>query len=112
MECIKLGDSTVEWNKDFRLYMTTVLRNPHYLPEVSVKVCILNFMITEGGLSDQLLGIVTQQERPDLEEIKNQLIIEGAANKNKLKEIEDQILEVYSLRSKLLHQAKKCFRVS
>ena len=39
----------------------------------------------EGGLTDQLLGIVTQQERPDLEEIKNQLIIEGAANKNKLK---------------------------
>merc|ERR1711892_1632521 len=76
IECIKLGDSTVEWNKDFRFYMTTVLRNPHYLPEVSVKVCILNFMITEGGLSDQLLGIVTQQERPDLEEIKNQHIIE------------------------------------
>ena len=40
-------------------------------------------MITEGGLSDQLLGIVTQQERPDLEEIKNKLIVEGAANKNK-----------------------------
>ena len=55
-----------------------MLRNPHYLPEVSVKVCILNFMITEGGLSDQLLGIVTQQERPDLEEIKNKLIVEGA----------------------------------
>ena len=35
-------------------------------------------MITEGGLSDQLLGIVTQQERPDLEEIKNKLIVEGA----------------------------------
>ena len=82
--------------------MTTVLRNPHYLPEVSVKVCILNFMITEGGLSDQLLGIVTQQERPDLEEIKNQLIIEGAANKNKLKEIEDQILEVLSSDGKIL----------
>ena len=78
VECIKLGDSTIEWNKDFRLYLTTVLRNPHYLPEVSVKVCILNFMITEGGLSDQLLGIVTQQERPDLEEIKNKLIVEGA----------------------------------
>lgn len=29
-----------------RFYMTTKLRNPHYLPEVSVKVTLLNFMIT------------------------------------------------------------------
>ena len=49
-----------------------------------------------SGLSDQLLGIVTQQERPDLEEVKNKLILDGAANKNKLKEIEDQILQVLS----------------
>ena len=96
VECIKLGDATIEWSKDFRLYLTTVLRNPHFLPEVSVKVCILNFMITHAGLTDQLLGIVTGQERPDLEEVKNKLIIEGAANKNKLKEIEDKILEVLS----------------
>ncbi len=96
VECIKLGDSTIEWNKDFRLYLTTVLRNPHYLPEVSVKVCILNFMITPDGLTDQLLGIVTGEERPDLAEVKNKLIVEGAQNKNKLKEIEDKILEVLS----------------
>ena len=37
--CIKLGDSTIEYSKDFRFYMTTKLRNPHYLPETSVKVC-------------------------------------------------------------------------
>ena len=36
--CIKLGDSTIEYAKDFWLYMTTKLRNPHYLPETSVKV--------------------------------------------------------------------------
>ena len=36
--CIKLGDSTIEYSKDFRFYMTTKLRNPHYLPETSVKV--------------------------------------------------------------------------
>ena len=36
--CIKLGDSTIEYSFDFRFYMTTKLRNPHYLPETSVKV--------------------------------------------------------------------------
>ena len=36
--CIKLGDSTIEYAKDFWLYMTTKLKNPHYLPETFVKV--------------------------------------------------------------------------
>ena len=76
--CIKLGDSVVEYNPTFRFYVTTKLRNPHYLPEVSVKITLLNFMITPEGLEDQLLGIVVATERPDLQEQKNQLIIEGA----------------------------------
>ena len=37
--CIRLGDSTIEYNEQFRFYITTALRNPHYLPEVAVKVC-------------------------------------------------------------------------
>ena len=76
--------------------MTTRLRNPHYLPEISVKVTLLNFMITPQGLQDQLLGIVAAKEKPELEEKKNELIIESAANKKKLKEIEDEILRVLS----------------
>ena len=80
-----------------RFYMTTRLRNPHYLPEVSVKVCLINFMITPRGLEDQLLGIVAATEKPELEEKKNQLIIETASNKKKLQEIEDKILQVLSM---------------
>lgn len=96
VEYIKLGDNVIEYSSDFRFYITTRLRNPHYLPEISVKVCLLNFMITPQGLEDQLLGIVAAKEKPELEEKKNALIIESAANKKKLKEIEDKILEVLS----------------
>merc|ERR1719254_399206 len=49
--------------KDFRFYLTTKLRNPHYLPEVAVKVTLLNFMITQVGLQDQLLNIVVEKAR-------------------------------------------------
>jgi len=63
---IKIGDAIIEYSKDFKLYMTTKLRNPHYLPEVSTKVTLINFMITFEGLSDQLLGIVVEKENPDL----------------------------------------------
>ncbi|XP_031730848.1 dynein heavy chain 7, axonemal isoform X1 [Anarrhichthys ocellatus] len=94
--CIRLGDSTIEYAPDFRFYITTKLRNPHYLPETSVKVTLLNFMITPEGIQDQLLGIVVARERPDLEEEKQALILQGAENKRQLKEIEDKILEVIS----------------
>lgn len=79
--CLKLGDSVVEYNTAFKLYITTKLRNPHYLPEVAVKVTLVNFMITSVGLEDQLLGITVAKERPDLEQEKNQLIIQSAENK-------------------------------
>ncbi|XP_067934548.1 dynein axonemal heavy chain 3-like [Watersipora subatra] len=94
VDFIKVGDQIVEYSGDFKLYITTSLRNPHYLPEISVKVTLLNFMITPSGLEDQLLGIVAAKEKPALEEKKNELILEGAANKRNLKEIEDKILEV------------------
>ncbi|KAI3358460.1 hypothetical protein L3Q82_014895 [Scortum barcoo] len=96
VEYMKIGENIVEYSKDFLFYMTTGLRNPHYLPEVAVKVCLLNFMITPQGLQDQLLGIVAAKEKPELEEKKNKLILESAANNKQLKEIEDKILQVLS----------------
>lgn len=91
---MKFGETVLEYNPNFRFYITTRLRNPHYLPEIAVKVTLLNFMITPQGLQDQLLGIVVAKELPTLEEKKNQLIVEGANNRRILKEIEDKILEV------------------
>ena len=38
VDYIKLGDNVIEYSPDFKLYITTSLRNPHYLPEIAVKV--------------------------------------------------------------------------
>jgi dynein heavy chain, axonemal len=94
--CIKLGEVIVEYSPDFRFYITTKLRNPHFLPELSTKVTMVNFMITPEGLEDQLLGIVAAKERPELEEEKNKLVLASANNKKQLKEIEDRILAILS----------------
>lgn len=53
-------------------------------------------MITSLGLQDQLLGLVTRKEKPELEHTRNQLIVQSANNKRQLKDIEDRILEVLS----------------
>uniref|UniRef100_A0A8C3KVW3 Dynein axonemal heavy chain 12 n=1 Tax=Calidris pygmaea TaxID=425635 RepID=A0A8C3KVW3_9CHAR len=93
VECIKLGETIIEYSNDFKFFITTKLRNPHYMPELATKVSLLNFMITPDGLEDQLLGIVVAKERPELEEERNALILQSAANKKNLKEIERKILE-------------------
>ena len=64
---IRLGENIIEYSKEFRFYITTKLRNPHYLPEVATKVTLLNFVITPEGLEDQLLGIVVAKERCEME---------------------------------------------
>lgn len=43
---VLLGDKEVEWDDNFRLYMTTKLSNPHYGPEISGKVMIINYSVT------------------------------------------------------------------
>lgn len=94
---INLGEKSLEYNLKFRFYMTTKLRNPHYLPEVYNKVTLINFALTIEGLEDQLLGIVVAKERPDLQEKREYLIVQSAANKKALKQVEDHILKTLSV---------------
>ena len=49
-----------------------------------LQVTVLNFMITPLGLEDQLLGIVAAKEKPELEEKKNELIVESAKNQKQV----------------------------
>lgn len=96
MTNIKVGNDVVRYNNNFRLFLTTRLSNPHYLPETAIMVTLLNFAITPQGLEDQLLGLVVATERPDLEECRQTLIVEGASNRKELLETERQILDVLS----------------
>jgi dynein heavy chain len=95
-EMIKIGDSTIPWNDSFRFFMTTKLPNPHYPPEVCVKVSLLNFAITFTGLADQLLGVVVVEEMPEMEEKKNSLVISNSRMRKELQELEDLILFMLS----------------
>ncbi|XP_040604880.1 dynein heavy chain 2, axonemal isoform X1 [Mesocricetus auratus] len=93
-QLMRIGDKEVEYNPNFRFYLTTKLSNPHYSPETSAKTTIVNFAVKEQGLEAQLLGIVVRKERPELEEQKDSLVINIAAGKRKLKELEDEILRL------------------
>ena len=49
---IKFGDGEIEFNDDFKLFLTTKINNPNYTPEIFGKTMIINFNVTLQGLRD------------------------------------------------------------
>lgn len=49
---IKVGDQKVDYHPQFKLYLTTKIANPSFLPEVFIKTTVINFSITFEGLQD------------------------------------------------------------
>ncbi len=60
--CIRLGDSTIEYSEQFRFYITTALRNPHYLPEVAVKVCLHCYCQSHQSNTNVLMSLFSNVE--------------------------------------------------
>merc|ERR1712159_86158 len=73
-------------------YLQTKMPNPHYQPEVAAQTTLINFTVTEKGLEDQLLAVVVQHERPDLEERLQALVRDMNECTKQLKELADGLL--------------------
>ncbi|GKT26037.1 Dynein axonemal heavy chain 2, partial [Aduncisulcus paluster] len=94
---ILIGDNKVQYNENFRLFMTTRLPNPHYSPETCTKVTLVNFAVVQDGLQAQLLATVVRHEKPRLEQQKDKLVVSMARMRKRAEDTEDEIL--YLLRS-------------
>jgi dynein heavy chain len=46
-QLVRVGDADVDCDPAFKLFMTTKLANPRYLPEVATKVTLINFSVTQ-----------------------------------------------------------------
>lgn len=90
---VKLGDSEeLLVEPDFRIYFTTKIPNPNFLPELFIRVSIVNFTVTEDGLEEQLLAEVISEVMPEIEEKRISLIVSIANGKAQLRKNEDMIL--------------------
>jgi dynein heavy chain len=89
---IPLADKEVDFTDTFRLFCTTRLPNPHFTPELSAKVTVIDFTVTMAGLEDQLLGKLILKEKHELEEQRQQLMEEVQSYKKKIKQLEDDLL--------------------
>lgn len=68
--------------------------NPHYLPEIFIKLTVINFTVTFMGLEDQLMGDVVVREKPEVERKRDEIVVSMDRDKNTLVSIEDSILKL------------------
>ena len=90
---VNVSGQSVEWDDDFKLFMTSRLGNPHFSPELAAKTTIIDFTVTIGGLEQQLLGRVLSKEQRSLEESLQQLLEEITANAKSLEQYNKNLLE-------------------
>mmetsp|Transcript_55662 Transcript_55662/g.125197 ORF Transcript_55662/g.125197 Transcript_55662/m.125197 type:complete len:1244 (+) Transcript_55662:3-3734(+) len=93
---IKLGDNEVDYDRNFLFYMTTKMPNPHYFPEVCIKVTVINFTVTFDGLEEQLLNETVSKEIPEVLARRTELMLQLADDNKTLKMLEDTILRLLS----------------
>jgi dynein heavy chain len=89
---IKIGGEEVDYDMKFQLYIQTKLSNPHYRPEISAQCTIINFIVTPEGLEDQILALVVNVEKPELEQKKQELVRKQNEFKVTLAGLEDDLL--------------------
>jgi dynein heavy chain len=90
---IKIGDKMLDYDSNFKIYFVTSLANPHFLPEIFIRVTIINFTVTEMGLSQQLLAEIVKIENAAVEAKKNELTLTIANDQKRIKKLEDDILK-------------------
>lgn len=89
-----MADRLLPYDNNFRFFITTKLRNPHYPPEIFTRTTVVNFNIKEEGLEDQLLDIVIGLEKPALKTLKDSLVININKGKKTLVELENELLRL------------------
>lgn len=90
---VEIGGEEVRYNDNFFLYLQTKLSNPHYKPEVAAQCTLINFIVTESGLEDQLLALVVNKEKPELEERRTALVRAINDYMVSLTDLENELLE-------------------
>lgn len=93
---IHIDGRAIAYNECFRLYLTTVLARPNFLPEIASKVTLMNFTMNEVGLQRLMLTTIIAEERIDLQDKKEKLIVETAKNRDLLYKLESNIFDVLS----------------
>ena len=85
-------EEPIYYHRDFRLFLQCKLSNPHFKPETSAQCSIINFIVTESGLEDQLLALVVDIEKPELERKKTEVMKKMNSDAVELVRLDNELL--------------------
>ncbi|MXQ96699.1 hypothetical protein E5288_WYG013272 [Bos mutus] len=106
---VQIGDKIIDYNEEFRLFLSTRSPNPFIPPDAASIVTEVNFTTTRSGLRGQLLALTIQHEKPDLEEQKTKLLQQEEDKKIQLAKLEESLLEERDAYLPLAESASKMY---
>ena len=90
---VQLGEKTIDYNESFKLFLTTRNPLPEIPPDAASIITKVNFTTTRAGLTAQLLATTIQNEKPELEQRKSELLKTEEDLKVQLSQLEDSLLQ-------------------
>ncbi|KAK3100036.1 hypothetical protein FSP39_013759 [Pinctada imbricata] len=90
---VQIGEKTIDYNEEFRLFLTTRNPAPEIPPDAFSVITEVNFTTTRAGLTGQLLAATIQNEKPELEVRKTELLKTEEDLKIQLAKMEESLLE-------------------
>lgn len=91
---INFDGEAIPYHKDTKLIMTSKINSPQFLPDIFIRMNVINFSVTRKGLEDQILAEVMKMEKPEDEKMKNDNIERISEFKKKMRELEKRTLEL------------------
>ena len=89
---VMIGEKAIDYNPSFRLVFSTRDTTIDLHPKIKATLAVINYSVTRSGLEMQLLSIVINHEKPELEAKKIKILEQEDAFKVQLAEVENQLL--------------------
>lgn len=90
---IQFNNETIVYNNNFRLYLITMCKNNKILtPELYKLLTIINFELTDHVLSNILMKIVIETEKPEYKAIQDEINMLNNSYKSEYKNLNEKIL--------------------
>lgn len=104
---VMIGEKSIDVSPGFNIIFSTRDTTLDIHPKTRATLSIINYSVTRSGLEMQLLSIVINHEKPELEEKKMKILEQEDAFKVQLAEVENQLLyELASSTGNLLENQK------
>lgn len=91
---VRMGNKLLSYNDNFKIFITTKIKNIQYLPNFSTRMSIVDFSIQAENLEEKLLKTLVTMENPGLEELIDNTVIVIEKDKKSLVGIRDELLKL------------------